>query len=113
MQTHSVPRDHRYKRTHEIQFQSIMLPIGTIGHLFGSVEGRKQDASMLVDSGILPYMENHMLDGQDRPFYLYEDSAYPLARELDTPISRQLKGTYRRKLGSKYNKMKYRYIKYS
>ena len=97
-----------YKRTHGIKFQSIMLPIGMIGHLFGPVKGRKHDASILIDSGILLYMENHMLDGQDRPFYLYEGSAYPLARALDTPISRQLKGTYRRKLGSKYNKMKYR-----
>ncbi|XP_068737629.1 trichohyalin-like [Montipora capricornis] len=42
-----------HKRVHALKFQSIALPNGLMGNLYGPVEGRKHDEGMLVDSGLL------------------------------------------------------------
>jgi len=42
-----------HKRVHALKFQSVALPNGLIGNLYGPVEGRRHDAGMLKDSGLL------------------------------------------------------------
>ncbi|KAK3742027.1 hypothetical protein QZH41_014350 [Actinostola sp. cb2023] len=42
-----------HKRVHALMFQCVALPNGLIGNLYGPVEGRKHDAGMLADSGLL------------------------------------------------------------
>ena len=42
-----------HKRVHSIKFQSVSLPNGLIGNLYGPVEGKCHDSGMLVSSGLL------------------------------------------------------------
>ena len=42
-----------HKRVHGLKFQTVALPNGLIGNLYGPVEGRRHDAGMLKDYGLL------------------------------------------------------------
>lgn len=42
-----------HKKYHALKFQAIMLPNGMFGHLYGPVEGRRNDAFLLSESGLL------------------------------------------------------------
>ena len=73
-----------HKRQHVLKFQAIMVPCGLIANLYGPVEGRRHDAYMLQDSGILPQLTNKV-DRNGEPYYLYGDPAYPLLPVLLAP----------------------------
>ena len=42
-----------HKKFHALKFQAIMLPNSIIGHLFGPMEGQRNDTYLLSESGIL------------------------------------------------------------
>ena len=42
-----------HKRVHPIKFQSVALPNGLVGHLYGPVRGKRHDSGMLASSGRL------------------------------------------------------------
>lgn len=76
----------RHKRVHSIKFQSVALPNGH-GHLYGPVEGRRHDSSMLASSGLLQELQrffNSLITGT--PMCLYGDPAYPLRVHLQGPF---------------------------
>ena len=65
-----------HKRVHSIKFQSVALPNGLIGHLYGPVEGRRHDSSMRASSGLLQELQkfsNSPITGT--PMCLYGDLA--------------------------------------
>lgn len=41
------------KCVHSLKFQSVAIPNGLVANLYGPVEGRRHDAGMLKDSGLL------------------------------------------------------------
>ncbi len=43
-----------HKRVHCLKFQSVQVPNGLIAHMFPLLEGRRHDAAMLAESGLLP-----------------------------------------------------------
>ncbi|XP_074611816.1 uncharacterized protein LOC141866231 [Acropora palmata] len=76
-----------HKRVHSIKFQSVALPNGLVGHLYGPVEGRRHDSSMLASSGLLQELQrfsNSPITGT--PICLYGDPAYPLRAHLQGPF---------------------------
>ena len=42
-----------HKRVHSIKFQSVALPNGLVGNMYGPVEGKRHDSGMLASSGLL------------------------------------------------------------
>ena len=55
-----------HKRKHALKFQAVMLPNGMFGHLFGPVEGRRNDNYLLTASGLLDKCAQYALrDGTD------------------------------------------------
>ena len=42
-----------HKRAHASKFQNVVLPNGLIANLNGPYEGRRHDATMLCESGLL------------------------------------------------------------
>jgi hypothetical protein len=75
-----------HKRVHSIQFQSVALPNGLVGNLYGPVEGKWHDSGMLASSGLLQDLQrfsNNPLTGL--PMCIYGDLAYPLRPQLQTP----------------------------
>ena len=53
--------------------------------MFGPVEGRRHDAAMLAESGLLEQIE-HFVAPNGVPFCLYGDPAYPLRQCLIGPF---------------------------
>ena len=49
-------------------------------------EGRRHDAGILVDSGLLHDLEQHAFSPAGQPMCLYGDLAYPLRVHLQTPF---------------------------
>lgn len=68
-----------HKRCHAIKFQAVVTPDGLITHLYGPVEGRRHDAGILADSGLLPSLQQHMRGPGGQAYALYGDSAYPFS----------------------------------
>ena len=57
-----------------------------ICHLFGPVEGRRHDAFMLAESGLLPKLETKMNKANGEPYVIYGDPAYPVRRHILAPF---------------------------
>ena len=75
-----------HKRVHSVKFQSVALPNGLVGHLYGPVEGRRHDSGMLASSGLLQDLQrfsNSPVTGL--PMCVYGDPAYPLRAHLQGP----------------------------
>lgn len=65
---------------------SVGTPDGMIANLFGPIEGKRHDAGMLRESGLLNELELHMTDINETVFSLYGDLAYPLRPHLISPF---------------------------
>ena len=80
----SRPRIHQrivyngHKKQHALKYQSITTPNGMIANLYGPVEGKRHDATMLRMSCLMPILENFSLGPQHERHCIYGDPAYPL-----------------------------------
>lgn len=72
-----------HKRVHAIKFQSLAVPNGLVANLYGPVEGKKHDSSMLAESGLYNKLEELHVLPNGRPC-IYGDSAYPNRPQLYT-----------------------------
>ena len=77
-----------HKRVHALKFQSVVLPNGLIANLNGPYEGRRHDATMLNESGLLRDLQAVAWANDGTPLCtcLYGDPAYPLGIHLQSPI---------------------------
>ncbi|XP_068752999.1 uncharacterized protein [Montipora capricornis] len=75
-----------HKRVHALKFQSVVLPNGLIANMYGPVEGRKHDASMLTESGFLRDLQQFAFSHARQPMCVYGDPAYPLRVHLQCPF---------------------------
>jgi hypothetical protein len=72
-----------------------MLPNGIIGHLFGPMEGRRNDAYLLSESGILRRFSTFAFredipanaPAEQRTFQVFGDPAYGLGPHIISPFS--------------------------
>ena len=69
-----------HKRYHGLKFQALTVPDGLIAAMFGPVEGRLHDSTMLGLSNLM-FMIRTFLPG----WHIYGDGAYPLRPELLKP----------------------------
>ncbi|XP_028415379.1 uncharacterized protein LOC114538401 [Dendronephthya gigantea] len=75
-----------HKRVHSIKFQSIVIPNGLIANLSGPWEGRKHDAGMLAESGLMRDLERIAYSPTGETLCIYGDPAYPLRVYLQAPF---------------------------
>ena len=69
-----------HKRTHALKYQSVTAPDGLILCLYGPIEGKRHDAGMLRESGLLALLYHHLqIPGGQGTYALYGDPAYPLS----------------------------------
>ena len=54
--------------------------------MFLIIEGKRHDASMLVESGLLANLEEHAVSETGQPMCVYGDPAYPLRPQLQAPF---------------------------
>ncbi|GFO19787.1 hypothetical protein PoB_004629200 [Plakobranchus ocellatus] len=63
-----------------------MTPNGLFAHMFGPMEGRRHDAAMFHESGIMTTLEETMNRPDGTPLCLYGDPAYPLRPHVMKPF---------------------------
>ena len=90
-----------HKKVHAIKFQSVVAPNGMIANLFGPVEGRRHDSSMLTLSNLYPSLVQHSIRPNGSPLCIYGDPAYPLRIQLQAPFKRNVQLT---PIQQEYNK---------
>ena len=71
-----------HKRVHALKFQAVALPNGIVCNLFGPVEGRRHDAGMLKDSGVLAGLQQVAYNPAGEVLCIYGDPVYPLRPQL-------------------------------
>nr|XP_006818565.1 PREDICTED: uncharacterized protein LOC102805935 [Saccoglossus kowalevskii] len=89
-----------HKRIHAMKFQSIIAPNGLIAHMFGPFEGRRHDAAMLAESGLLEQLQQLNAPNGD-PYSVYGDPAYPLRPHLLCPFKGALLSPEEREFNKK------------
>ena len=75
-----------HEKIHSIKFQSVAAPNGLIANLYGPVEGKRHDSSMLVMSGLLDQLGQYSFSPNGDILCIYGDPAYPLRRQLQAPF---------------------------
>ena len=75
-----------HKRVHALKFQSIATPNGLVANLFGSVEGRRHDSGMLIDSMLYPQLQQFSHAPNGTNLCIYGDLAYTFQAYLQTPF---------------------------
>ena len=75
-----------HMRVHALKFQSVVAPNGLIANLYGPVEGKRHDAGMFADSGLLDILQEHSYDTNENPLCIYGDPDYPLRIHLQEPF---------------------------
>ena len=75
-----------HKKVHAIKFQSLAVPNGLVANLYGPVEGKKHDSSMLAESGLYNKLEELHVPPDGRILCIYGDSAYPHRPQLQGPF---------------------------
>ncbi|GFO21880.1 hypothetical protein PoB_004838500 [Plakobranchus ocellatus] len=90
--TIAKPKQHQkvvfsgHKRIHCLKFQGIMTPNGLFAHMFRPMEGRRHDAAMFHESGIMTTLEETMNRPDGTPLCLYGDPAYRLRPHVMKPF---------------------------
>lgn len=64
-----------HKKVHAIKFQSLAVPNGLVANLYGPLEGKKHDSSMLAESGLYNKLEELHVPPDGRILCIYGDSA--------------------------------------
>ncbi|KAF7343289.1 DDE Tnp4 domain-containing protein [Mycena venus] len=85
-----------HKKFHSLKYQALMLPNGIIGHLYGPVEGRRNDNFLLTESTLLDALAEfaHQEDvDEDTPierryFQIFGDPAYGVGPHIMSPLFR-------------------------
>ena len=75
-----------HKRIHALKFQSSVAPSILTANLCGPVEGRRHDSGMLVESKLLPLLQQYCYRANGSPLCIYGDPAYPLRAHLQRPF---------------------------
>ena len=71
-----------HKRYYALKFQSVVATNGFIANLYGSVEGKRHNSGTHMDLDLLNELQQYSFGQNQRPLYIYGDSAYPLTVHL-------------------------------
>jgi len=83
-----------HKKFHALKFQAVMLPNGMFGHLFGPLEGRRNDNFLLSESGLLEKCiryavrtdTDEITPAEQRFLQIFSDPAYGISNQLLSPF---------------------------
>jgi len=74
-----------WKRKHCLKYHAIVTPDGLISHLFGPVDGRRNDAFLWRESNLPRILQQHAHAPDGTPLQVYGDPAYSISNVLLTP----------------------------
>jgi len=74
-----------WKRKHCLKYHAIVTPDGLISHLFGPIDGRRNDAFLWHESNLPRILQQHAYAPNGTPLQVYRDPAYSIGRFLLSP----------------------------
>jgi len=74
-----------WKRKHCLKYHAIVTPDGLISHLFGPVDGRRNDSFLWHESNLPQILQQHAHAPDGTPLQVYGDPAYSIGRFLISP----------------------------
>ena len=95
-----------HKKVHSLKFQSIALPNGIIGHLFGSVEGWQHDSFLLRESGLLTNLQQFAFNANNDALCIYGDPAYSLRVHLQSSFKKPILQPLEREFNARMSKVR-------
>lgn len=75
----------RWKQKHCLKYHAIVTPDGLISHLFGPVDGRRNNAFLWHESNLPRILQQHARGPNGTPLQVYGDPAYSIGRFLLSP----------------------------
>ena len=75
-----------HKKIHALKFQSVVIPNGIIGNMYGPIEGKRHDCALLRLSNLLTKLEQYAISTNGISLCLYGDPAYPIRMHLQCPF---------------------------
>ena len=75
-----------HKKIHALKFQSVVIPNGIIGNMYGPIEGKCHDCALLRLSNLLTKLEQYAISTNGISLCLYGDPAYPIRMHLQCPF---------------------------
>ena len=95
-----------HKKVHALKFQSIALPTGIIGHLFGPIEGRRHDCFLLRQSNLLTDLSRFAFNANREALCIYGDPAYPLRVHLQSPFQNPVLNPLQKEFNTRMSKVR-------
>lgn len=83
-----------HKRFHCLSYQTLTTPDGLIFALYGPIEGRRHDLTLLRKSGWSEILESNLSNGETQ-YYVYGDGAYDIRPWLQRPFRGHLNAAQR------------------
>ena len=74
-----------WKRKHCLKYHAIVTPDGLISHLFGPVDGRRNDAFLWKESNLPAILLHYAHSPDGTPLQVYRDPAYSISSFLLSP----------------------------
>lgn len=74
-----------WKRVHCLKFHSLVAPDGLHIHVYGPMDGRRHDETLLKESGLEALLEQHFWGPEGETLYVYGDPAYGVGAHLLSP----------------------------
>ena len=75
-----------HKKVHSTKFQSVAVPSGLVANLFGPMEGKWHDSSMLAESNLYNQLVQYAVTPNGDPLCIYGDPAYLHRPQLRGPF---------------------------
>ncbi|KAF7334095.1 hypothetical protein MVEN_02315300 [Mycena venus] len=74
-----------WKRIHCLKYHLVVSPDGIIIHVYSPVEGRRHDATVLKESGLLDILDKHFWGPNGERYFIYGDPAYQTGAHIMAP----------------------------
>ena len=75
-----------HKKVHAIKFQPVAVSNRVVANLFGPVEGKRHNSSVLAESNLYNEVVQYAVNINGDPLFIYGDPAYPHRPRLQGPF---------------------------
>jgi len=75
-----------WKRIHCLKYHALISPDGLIIHIYGPVDGRRHDQTVLTQSGLSTILEQYFWTPSGEALYIYGDSGYTPGPHILSPF---------------------------
>ncbi|THU95828.1 hypothetical protein K435DRAFT_113884 [Dendrothele bispora CBS 962.96] len=95
-----------WKRKHCLKYHVVTAPDGLVIHVYGPVEGRRHDSTVLKQSGLTDILEKHFWSPEHKRLFIYGDPAYAISGHILAPYKGLTLDRAQQKFNGKMSKVR-------